>query len=888
MKCPGLVSLILGSALLGGTAAQGATPSSGSLTPGNPTVTWTGNPVGANANESTCVDGVTCDVYTLTLAPGDYTGKRIAINTSWLVPANDYDLYVHAGTLSGPIVTQDGNGAPNTAENGSIPIDPPVVTTARVYVVHMVAFSVAPGDPYTGVASLAPESAPRFPTYLPGSLTFSENVALKIPVAAQDGEPSVRVDVRGNCYVGGIRGVPAGVDLWRFDLNPQSPTFDPGMQNPAYLGQPDAFLPQDPNDPTTGGADGGGDIDISVSFPSHPDSIPVVTIVSLAAANISSAVSYDRGETFTLSPAVAIVPADDRQWIESTGSSRVYMMYRAPIPATGLFVTRSDDNGLTYPLTTVVNPSGTTPGYIDVNHANGSVFVAHQSSSTGTVARSNDGGVTWKNTTVDNTSGHDQLFDVVKVGDDGTVYSLWGDGRNIFMAHSTDNGDNWSSKVRVNDNSVYRTNLFPWMEAGSAGRVVVVWYGTTNNVNDDSADWSVLLAQTTDATAQNPTFRQQVISDHIIHGSNISTGGLTGGANRNLIDYFQVAIDPQGAAVVAFTDDHNDYAGHTYVTRQLDGTSLYAAANGTGLVNPVYPPPLPTPDPNDPEVADFLHDAVTGLLQPIVTDNPFDILWVDYSCEDMPPDPIYITATMKVSALDTIPAGANWRASFSANAPGGVSDRGSQFFIQVNADNPAVPTFRWGTAVRGGNGSVVYTERGDAAGYFDTVNDCIVMKVALDDINPFVTVGPPIGVGSVLHGLRGQTFTTGANGIRDICRGGTSFTFPFCGPRSGTAAPTPPVEPVSARFLGAARPNPTHGASTIEFHMPRPGFAELSVFDVNGRRVRSIQAGNLPAGDHTRTWDGRTDRFSDAPAGIYFFMLNTVDGIRSQRVVLAR
>src|SRR5207248_1018537 len=110
-------------------------------------------------------------------------------------------------------------------------------------------------------------------------------VSLRCPVSTSDGEPSARVDVRGNCYVGGIRGVPAGVDLWRFDLNPSSPTFDPGMQNPTYMGQPDVFVPTDPNDPTAGGADGGGDIDLAVSFPASPDSTPKLTVVSLAVAN---------------------------------------------------------------------------------------------------------------------------------------------------------------------------------------------------------------------------------------------------------------------------------------------------------------------------------------------------------------------------------------------------------------------------------------------------------------------------------------------------------------------------------------------------------------------------------------------------------------------------
>ncbi|MBA2268989.1 MAG: hypothetical protein H0W20_00095 [Chthoniobacterales bacterium] len=47
-------------------------------------------------------------------------------------------------------------------------------------------------------------------------------MTVKAPVAGRDGEPSIRTDYRGNNYTGGIRGVPAGVDLWFHDLNAAS------------------------------------------------------------------------------------------------------------------------------------------------------------------------------------------------------------------------------------------------------------------------------------------------------------------------------------------------------------------------------------------------------------------------------------------------------------------------------------------------------------------------------------------------------------------------------------------------------------------------------------------------------------------------------------------
>ena len=736
--------------------------------------------------------------------------------------------------------------------------------------------------------------ADRNAIYQPATFRFSQNVSLRAPVATRDGEPSLRVDVRGNCYVGAIRGVPAGVDLWRFDLNPASPTFDPGMQSPTYLGQPDAFLTPNPTDSTIGGADGGGDIDISVGFPTNPDSIPVVTIASLAAANISTAYSFDRGVTFQKAPATVVGTADDRMWNESTGPSTVWMVYRQPIPATALWAARSTDHGATFTLQNVVSPSGTTPGYIDVDHATGRVYIAHQNSTQLRVSRSDDG-IMWQSSVVDNGT-HGDLFDVVKVGDDGTVYVVWSTLQGIYLTHSTNGGVSWAPKVRVSDNTVYKTHLMPWLEAGSSGRVCVIWYATTQTSDNDNADWDVLLAQTLDATSTTPTFTQRVISDHKIHAGAVSLLGLsTTGANRNLLDYFQLAIDPQGAAVVAFTDDHNDFDGHTWVTRQLDGPSLYATANGDGTVLAADPPPLPAQDFSLPEVTDFLHDATSALLQPIPEDNPFDILSIDYSCESTSGADPMIVVTMKLSSLATIPNGVQWRANFTANAPGtsagvpGLSDRGQQFFVRAGVDTQSVQTFQWGTAARATDGTITYTDRGFCDfGAFDQTNGTITLKVRLSQLNAFAN--PDIVPGSVLCGLRGQSLEPGfepagnRHPLRDHTRGGGTFTMPSCGllavndePRTG-----------HTEFVGPPVPNPALRSTSVEFRIARAGFAELAVFDLSGRRVRTIQAGPLAPGLYTRSWDGRTDRFADAPAGMYFCVLNTPEGVVSERVALTR
>src|SRR4029077_6935107 len=65
--------------------------------------------------------------------------------------------------------------------------------------------------------------------------------------------------------------------------------------------------------------------------------------------------------------------------------------------------------------------------------------------------------------------------------------------------------------------------------------------------------------------------------------------------NRNLADYFQVAFDPPGAAVIGYCDDHNDWSGHTFVTLQSSGPG----ATGGNIPTPVEGSALPPP-PNEP------------------------------------------------------------------------------------------------------------------------------------------------------------------------------------------------------------------------------------------------------------------------------------------------
>jgi hypothetical protein len=85
--------------------------------------------------------------------------------------------------------------------------------------------------------------------------------------------------------------------------------------------------------------------------------------------------------------------------------------------------------------------------------------------------------------------------------------------------------------------------------------------------------------------------------------------------------------------------------------------------------------------------------------------------------------------------------------------------------------------------------------------------------------------------------------------------------------------------------LAPARPNPSGGAVRLGFTLPRAARARLLLYDVTGRRVRTLVDGPLGAGVHARTWDGREDGGARAPAGLYFARLEAAGGTAACRIV---
>ena len=68
-------------------------------------------------------------------------------------------------------------------------------------------------------------------------------------------------------------------------------------------------------------------------------------------------------------------------------------------------------------------------------------------------------------------------------------------------------------------------------------------------------------------------------------------------------------------------------------------------------------------------------------------------------------------------------------------------------------------------------------------------------------------------------------------------------------------------------------PNPFSGRTNFRFTITRPGHVELRVYDVQGRAVRALDAGDRSAGTHELPWLGRDEHGQAVASGLYFYRL---------------
>jgi len=74
----------------------------------------------------------------------------------------------------------------------------------------------------------------------------------------------------------------------------------------------------------------------------------------------------------------------------------------------------------------------------------------------------------------------------------------------------------------------------------------------------------------------------------------------------------------------------------------------------------------------------------------------------------------------------------------------------------------------------------------------------------------------------------------------------------------------------------------------VHLNPVKAGNARLTIYDVTGRRVKTMHSGHLESGPHSLVWQGRDDGGRAVASGVYYLRMDTVDGVQHQKMMLLK
>jgi hypothetical protein len=88
--------------------------------------------------------------------------------------------------------------------------------------------------------------------------------------------------------------------------------------------------------------------------------------------------------------------------------------------------------------------------------------------------------------------------------------------------------------------------------------------------------------------------------------------------------------------------------------------------------------------------------------------------------------------------------------------------------------------------------------------------------------------------------------------------------------------------------LAQNAPNPFNPSTSIKFTIAEDARVTLAVYDVGGRRVRTLVDRDLKASFYRVDWDGRNESGRTVASGIYFYRLQAGSFVQSRKMILLR
>lgn len=328
--------------------------------------------------------------------------------------------------------------------------------------------------------------------------------------------------------------------------------------------------------------------------------------------------STDDGESWTQNPPACHPPPMDHQKFftalpgpeappqaGAVHETVLYQCYNA-LAATNCAV--SYDNGLTWPVAQPV-ADGYTGNCGGINgfgagSPDGVAAVPLQSGcEKATIAVTMDSGLTWELRKVPDATGVESFDPEVTFDDAGNLYLVWrGSDQKSYLARSPDNGATWAGPWDITPPGVQST-IFNSLSVTPNGTLGISFLGTPDtdegpNDAPDDARWNLYTLTSFDGTDEQPTFTSyQVTPDEDpVQVGRICTGGIGCESGRNLLEFIDTAIHPDGTLYTIYTEGCVDACAEEPSADESTSREVaWARLDGVDLRSPT-PTTLSTPN----------------------------------------------------------------------------------------------------------------------------------------------------------------------------------------------------------------------------------------------------------------------------------------------------
>ena len=83
-------------------------------------------------------------------------------------------------------------------------------------------------------------------------------------------------------------------------------------------------------------------------------------------------------------------------------------------------------------------------------------------------------------------------------------------------------------------------------------------------------------------------------------------------------------------------------------------------------------------------------------------------------------------------------------------------------------------------------------------------------------------------------------------------------------------------------------PNPFNPSTTIPYELPEVSSIKIDIYDLAGKKIRTLVNNNVEAGFHTCVWNGKNDKGEKIAAGVYIVSMKTRSLFQTRKIVLLK